>query len=131
MTCLARLNCFPSLQKSEIWNLLEPGLIDSHLGVLYDAWARAINEALGGLNTSASQDYSENERNVAASGPGRFVSTASVARDMRKSKSPETIIPQSDCVVIHRSRSCFESLIPSVQITPYHSPKMATVGNLT
>ncbi|CAD6439241.1 b048dbae-687f-473d-938d-625b6edf97ba [Sclerotinia trifoliorum] len=71
------INCWASKQTSQVWKLGDVGLVDSHPGVLYDAYARA---------SALSHACQENmHREAEARGEEsllRFVSTTSVARDM-------------------------------------------------
>ncbi|KAB8289997.1 hypothetical protein EYC80_010324 [Monilinia laxa] len=71
------INCWGSKQNSKIWKLRDVGVIDAHEGILYDAFARA---------SALSKMCEENmEREAKARGEEsllKFVSTASVARDM-------------------------------------------------
>ncbi|KAI9646467.1 hypothetical protein NHQ30_004460 [Ciborinia camelliae] len=74
-----KLDCWGSKQNSKVWKLGDVGLVDSHPGVLYDAYARA----------SALSRTCEENMNQEAKARGReeesllqFVSTTSVARDM-------------------------------------------------
>ncbi|KAF7875269.1 hypothetical protein EAF04_002441 [Stromatinia cepivora] len=71
------INCWASKQNSQIWKLGNVGLVDSHPGVLYDAYARA---------SALSHTCQENmNREAEARGEEsllKFVSTTSVARDM-------------------------------------------------
>ncbi|KAL3422757.1 alpha/beta hydrolase fold family protein [Phlyctema vagabunda] len=66
-----RLDCWTSQQRANIWSLQDVGVIDSHPGVLYDAFARSLA-------------YSQSCASAMAGpkSPLKFVSTASHARDM-------------------------------------------------
>jgi pimeloyl-ACP methyl ester carboxylesterase len=70
-----------------MWDLKGLDVVDAHPGVIYDAFARALAfsqqcaSMIGGGN-DATRSLASNEDNVAQAGPGRFVSSASVARDM-------------------------------------------------
>lgn len=69
-----------------MWQLKDIDVIDSHSGSLYEAYAHAYalstqcSTMLGGGSGSVSSNPSE--KKVMEAGLGRFVSTASVARDM-------------------------------------------------
>ncbi|EDN98405.1 hypothetical protein SS1G_13263 [Sclerotinia sclerotiorum 1980 UF-70] len=71
------INCWASKQISQAWKLSDVGLVDSHPGMLYDAYARA---------SALSHTFQENmQREAEDRGEEsllRFVSTTSVARDM-------------------------------------------------
>lgn len=65
------IDCWSSKEREQLWSLQAAGVIDSHPGVLYDAFARAV---------ATSQACA-----AAMPGPNsllHFVSTASAARDM-------------------------------------------------
>jgi pimeloyl-ACP methyl ester carboxylesterase len=66
-----RIECWDTIQSRQLWNLQEVGLIDSHPGMLYDAFARA---------TAFSQVCEANSGG--ASGILRHSSTTCHARDM-------------------------------------------------
>lgn len=65
------MDCFETQQNSKLWSLREVGVVDSHPGVVYDAWARATAFS----HACANQLGGEN-------GTVRYVSTAYTARDM-------------------------------------------------
>ncbi|KAI1642561.1 alpha/beta-hydrolase [Daldinia loculata] len=67
---LPRVDCWGSQEKSRIWALQDVGVVDSHPGVIYDAFAQA---------TAFSQAC---ERNMNSSGLLSHISTASHARDL-------------------------------------------------
>ncbi|KAF3055117.1 hypothetical protein GL218_07725 [Daldinia childiae] len=67
---LPRIDCWGSQEKSRIWALQDVGVVNSHPGVIYDAFARA---------TAFSQAC---ERNMNGSGLLSHISTASHARDL-------------------------------------------------
>jgi pimeloyl-ACP methyl ester carboxylesterase len=66
----------------------EPDVIDAYPGALSDAYAYAFafsQQCASKIGTSSQKHRSfltPGERRVAEAGPGRFVSTASVARDL-------------------------------------------------
>ncbi|RDW92622.1 hypothetical protein BP5796_02016 [Coleophoma crateriformis] len=65
------IDCWSSKQRAQLWSIQAPGVIDSHPGVLYDAFSHAV---------ATSQACA-----AAMPGPNsllKFVSTASAARDM-------------------------------------------------
>ncbi|RFU29511.1 hypothetical protein B7463_g6837, partial [Scytalidium lignicola] len=70
------LNCWPSRQSEYLWSLQDVGVVDSHPGLIYDAYARAA--ASSHLCTSL---IGGNE-STGIYGPLSYVSTTSVARDM-------------------------------------------------
>ncbi|PQE14205.1 Alpha beta hydrolase fold family protein [Rutstroemia sp. NJR-2017a BVV2] len=70
-----RLDCWGSKQNENVWKLQNVGLIDSHPGVLYDAYARAY--ALSGACEETMNQATTGEESLL-----NYVSTASVARDM-------------------------------------------------
>lgn len=63
-------------------------MVDAHPGVVYDAYAHAsaFSQQCASKIAGGTSDYSKildpAARRVAEAGPGRYVSTASVARDM-------------------------------------------------
>lgn len=65
-----RIECWDSTQKRHNWAMQETPVIDSHPGVLYDAWARAA-----AFSMACEQSHN-------ASGLLRHIGTASHARDM-------------------------------------------------
>lgn len=65
---LPLVNCWPSAQTGKIWSLQDVGVVDSHPGVIFDAYSRS----------SAVSDVCASGDNGTLS----FVSTTSVARDM-------------------------------------------------
>ncbi|KAI1391767.1 alpha/beta-hydrolase [Hypoxylon trugodes] len=67
---IPRVDCWHSEEKSRLWELQDVGVVDSHPGVIYDAFARA---------TALSQVC---ERNMNSSGLLSHISTASHARDL-------------------------------------------------
>ncbi|PVH87626.1 alpha/beta-hydrolase [Cadophora sp. DSE1049] len=73
-------------QNAELWALSRPPVIDAHPGMLYDAyaqssaWSKQCASKIGGGSRGDIKDSAE--RKVQEAGPGRFVGTASVARDM-------------------------------------------------
>lgn len=73
-------------QNAELWAFSRPPVIDAHLGMLYDAyaqssaWSKQCESMIGGGPRGDFEDVAE--RKVQEAGPGRFVGTASVARDM-------------------------------------------------
>ncbi|OTB09810.1 hypothetical protein K445DRAFT_71553 [Daldinia sp. EC12] len=67
---LPRVDCWGSQEKSRLWALQDVGVVDSHPGVIYDAFARA---------TAFSQAC---ERNMNGSDLLSHISTASHARDL-------------------------------------------------
>ena len=82
------VDCWESEQNSRIWDLQEVGVIDAHPGLLYDAYAHAAafshqcaSKIAGGESASGTVRYHGTDM-VTVAGPGRFVSTASAARDM-------------------------------------------------
>jgi hypothetical protein len=84
-----QVSCLPSAQSKKVWSLLDVGVVDSHQGVLYDAFARssalsqACASAMGGDDTAfLSAEMTTNEKNVLKAGPLQFLSTNYVARDM-------------------------------------------------
>lgn len=84
-----KVACLTSAQNSKVWSLLDVGVVDSHPGVLFDAFARssALSQAcassMGGGDTSnLNAMMTANDQNVLKAGPLRFLSTNSVARDM-------------------------------------------------
>jgi pimeloyl-ACP methyl ester carboxylesterase len=70
-----RLECWGSKQNAKVWKLQNVGLIDSHPGILYDAYARAY--ALSGACEETMNQATTGEESLL-----NYVSTASVARDM-------------------------------------------------
>ncbi|KAG0652086.1 hydrolase [Hyphodiscus hymeniophilus] len=74
-----RIDCWKSSQSGRIWNLQETPVLDAHPGAVYDAYAHtsAFSQQcalqIGGDRSSNS---------IEEAGTGRFVSTASTARDM-------------------------------------------------
>ncbi|KAH8812707.1 TAP-like protein-domain-containing protein, partial [Xylogone sp. PMI_703] len=70
------LNCWPSRQSEYVWSLQDVGVIDSHPGLIYDAYARAA--ASSELCTS----FVGGNETTGIYGPLSFVSTTSAARDM-------------------------------------------------
>lgn len=78
---LPRVDCWKSSQNGRIWDLQELPVLDAHPGIIYDAYAHAYAFSqqcavqIGGKGIS-------DTKSVAESGAGRFVSTASTARDM-------------------------------------------------
>lgn len=83
-----RIDCWESGENSRIWELKTIDVIDAHSGVLYDAYAHAAAfsqqcaSKIGGGPRPQETFMDTAERRVAETGPGRFVSTVSVARDM-------------------------------------------------
>jgi pimeloyl-ACP methyl ester carboxylesterase len=78
------VDCWSSIQSRKIWALQDVGVIDSHPGILYDAYARAT--ALSGL-CSRKLAGNGTAKLVSSDSPAghdisSFVSTASTARDM-------------------------------------------------
>jgi hypothetical protein len=78
------VDCWSSMQNRNIWALQDVGVIDSHPGVLYDAFARAAAlsrlcspKLIGNGTTKLLSSDSP-----AAHGISSFVSTTSTARDM-------------------------------------------------
>lgn len=82
------ISCWEDTQSSQIWNLREVDVVDAHLGAVSDAYARSTAfsrqcaSAIGGGNASQSRVADPNQRRFLEAGPGRYVSTASTARDM-------------------------------------------------
>ncbi|KAL2069857.1 hypothetical protein VTL71DRAFT_14536 [Oculimacula yallundae] len=81
------INCWNGdQQNAELWALSRPAVIDAHPGMLYDAFAQAsawsgqCASNIGGKPRGDIKNAAE--RRVQEAGPGRFVGTASVARDM-------------------------------------------------
>jgi pimeloyl-ACP methyl ester carboxylesterase len=78
---IPRIDCWKSFQNGRIWDLQDTPVLDAHPGIVYDAYAHASAFSqqcavqVGGKGTS-------NVRNIDTTGAGRFVSTASTARDM-------------------------------------------------
>ena len=76
-----RIDCWKSSQSGRIWDLQGNPVLDAHPGIVYDAYAHASAFSqqcavqVGGKGTSQLQS-------VGRAGAGRFVSTASTARDM-------------------------------------------------
>jgi len=70
------VDCWSSKLRRDVWSMQDVGVIDSHPGVLYDAYARSI--ALSRLCIAAIGQNETGKENEILS----FVSTASVARDM-------------------------------------------------
>jgi pimeloyl-ACP methyl ester carboxylesterase len=78
-----RIDCWESDQNARIWESKNVEVIDANSGGLYNAYAHAFalstqcSVMLGGsISVTAA------ESRVMEAGPGRFVSTASAARDM-------------------------------------------------
>ncbi|KAH8587687.1 TAP-like protein-domain-containing protein [Bisporella sp. PMI_857] len=80
-----RIDCWESDENARIWEMKDVEVIDAHQGTLYDAYAHAsafskqCASMIGGGNRTSTL---LSDRSLAEAGPGRFVSTASVARDM-------------------------------------------------
>lgn len=78
---LPRIDCWKFSQNGRIWDLQETPVLDAHPGVVYDAYAHTsafsqqCGVQIGGEGTSK-------ERSIEEAGTGRFVSTASTARDL-------------------------------------------------
>lgn len=72
------LRCWESETAERIWGLMGPGVVDSHPGVVYDAYARqtAYSRACA-ANTGANVTEEEFSDSIL-----HYISTASVARDM-------------------------------------------------
>lgn len=83
-----RIDCWDSDYNSKIWDLTTVDVIDAHPGALYDAYAHATAFSQQCASKTGGGAHLQNtlvspaENRVAEAGPGRFVSTASVARDM-------------------------------------------------
>ena len=82
-----RYHVWNSPQDSRIWDFKQLDVVDAHPAAVYDAFARALTfsqqcASMIGSGNDATRSVASNEDNVAHAGPGRFVSTASVARDM-------------------------------------------------
>lgn len=69
-TSVPRIECWDSPEKTRLWALQDVGVVNSHPGVIFDAYARA---------TAFSEAC---ERNMNSSGLLSHISTASHARDM-------------------------------------------------
>ncbi|KAK0120000.1 hypothetical protein ONS95_011418 [Cadophora gregata] len=73
-------------QNAELWALSRLPVIDAHPGMLYDAyaqssaWSKQCASTIGGEPRGDIKNVAE--MRVQEAGPGRFVGTASVARDM-------------------------------------------------
>ncbi|KAM3077268.1 hypothetical protein ACMFMG_003268 [Clarireedia jacksonii] len=70
-----RIDCWGSRQDAQVWKLQNVGLVDSHSGILYDAYARAY--ALSGTCEETMSRVTIGEEPLF-----NYVSTTSVARDM-------------------------------------------------
>jgi len=83
-----RIDCWDSEENSKIWALKDIDVIDAHPGVIYNAYAHAAAFSLQcASRLDNGTEYSQSildpaEKRVAEAGIGRFVSTASVARDL-------------------------------------------------
>lgn len=82
------IDCWSGYQQNaQIWALQDVPVLDAHPGVLYDAYAQAAalssqcTLAIGGAKI-VSEGISSAEGRVRDAGPGRFVSTTAVARDL-------------------------------------------------
>jgi pimeloyl-ACP methyl ester carboxylesterase len=82
------ISCWENTQSSQIWDLKEVDVIDAHIGAVSDAFARSTAfsrqcaSAIGGGNASQSRAADPIPREILDAGPGKYVSTASTARDM-------------------------------------------------
>ena len=78
---IPRIDCWKSSQNGRIWDLQGNPVLDAHPGIVYDAYAHAYAFSqqcaiqVGVKGTSQLQSVGE-------AGAGRFVSTASTARDV-------------------------------------------------
>ena len=83
-----RIDCWDSEENSKIWALKDADVIDAHPRAIYDAYAHAAAFSLqcaSRLDSGAKYNQpilDPAEKRVAEAGIGRFVSTASVARDL-------------------------------------------------
>lgn len=68
---LPRIECWDTAEQRQLWDLLDPGVIDAHPGTVYDVYAHAI------AYSQACESHMMGESNIL-----RHVSTASHARDM-------------------------------------------------
>lgn len=76
-----------SKENARLWGIKEDPVIDSHPGVLYDVYAKESAfasqcAATIGPGSTSIKDLDPADRRVKEAGPGRYVSSAVVARDM-------------------------------------------------
>lgn len=82
------ISCWENTQSSQIWDLREVDVVDAHIGAVSDSFARSTAfsrqcaSAIGGGNDSQSRAAGPIHRGILEAGPGKYVSTASTARDM-------------------------------------------------
>ncbi|KAK5626704.1 hypothetical protein RRF57_002419 [Xylaria bambusicola] len=68
---MPRIECWDTAEQRQLWDLLDPGVVDTHPGTVYDVYARAV------AYSQACESHMMGKSNIL-----RHVSTASHARDM-------------------------------------------------
>ncbi|KAJ3561795.1 hypothetical protein NPX13_g8806 [Xylaria arbuscula] len=68
---LPRIECWDTAEQRQLWNLLDPGVVDAHPGTAYDIYARAV------AYSQTCESHMSGKSNIL-----RHVSTAYHARDM-------------------------------------------------
>jgi pimeloyl-ACP methyl ester carboxylesterase len=78
---LPRIDCWKSSQNGRIWDLQDTLVLDAHPGIMYDGYAHASAFSQH-CAVQVAGEVTSKPRTIEEAGVGRFVSTASTARDM-------------------------------------------------